>query len=235
MKMRKSAFSLLELMVAIAILSAGLVMLFQVQARSVALAQQAREITVATQLARGKLLDCQTDLLKKGFSVDDYETEGNFDDEGYADFFWECHGYKPDMPTIDGGGADAAGLLGAAGADDSAADAAQDQGGDIGMSFLAPVLSQMSGILGDSIRELVVIVRWGQGEDMQEMSVTTHVIDKGPVNQVAGMISAQANALKSLTGGGGGSESDSDGGNKSNGGTPPPRNSKPPRGGGPKG
>mgnify|MGYP001764424235 CR=1 FL=1 len=58
-------------MVAIALLSIGLVLLLQVQARSIQLAQQAREMTVATQLARAKLYDCETDLLKKGEDVSD--------------------------------------------------------------------------------------------------------------------------------------------------------------------
>ena len=58
-------FSLLEVMVALAILSVGLVTLVQVQARSAELAIQARELTVATMLARGKLYDCETDLAKR--------------------------------------------------------------------------------------------------------------------------------------------------------------------------
>ena len=227
----KRAFSLLEMMVAIAILSMGLLVLFQVQVRSIRLAQKARDMTVATMLARSKLLDCENDLLKKGFSVGDYEQDGNFGDDGYDKFFWECHGYKPDMPNIDSAaGGDASALPGAAGA---AAGAAQDQGTDMGMQFLAPILSQMSGIMGDSIRELVVIVRWGQGDDVEEMTVTTHVVDKGPVNQVAGMISAQAGALKSLTGGGAGGDSGGSGsGGSGSSGSPgknPPKTAPSPR------
>ena len=74
----KSAFSLLEVMVAMAILTVGLVSLLQVQARSAQLAIEGRELTVATMLARSKLYDCQHDLLKKGFSVGDYDEDGNF-------------------------------------------------------------------------------------------------------------------------------------------------------------
>lgn len=204
----RRGFSLLEMMVAIALLSMGLVLLLQVQARSIQLAQQAREMTVATMLARGKLLDCQTDLLKKGFSIGDYDEEGNFDEEGYPTFYWECHGYKPDMPVADSGDITQA-FSGAGG--DGAAQAAQDQGTEMGMGMIAPILSQMSSILGDSIRELVVIVRWGEGEDMQEMTVTTHVVDKTAVNAVSQMIGQQAEALKGLTGGGGGSGGDAGG------------------------
>ena len=198
-----SAFSLLEVMVALAILSVGLVLLMQVQARSARLAIEAREMTVATMLARGKLYDCQTDLLKKGFSIGDYDEEGSFDDEGYPSFYWECHGYKPDMPTADVGDiSGAAGKLGMGDASDAASASGQNPAQEMGMQMIAPVLSQMSSVLGDSIRELVVIVRWGDGEDRQEMTVTTHVIDKGPVSQVATMIQQQSRALGGALGGG---------------------------------
>ena len=217
-------FSLLEMMIAIAILAMGLVLLLQVQARSVQLAQQAREMTVATMLARGKLLDCETDLMKKGFSIGDYDESGGFDDENYPTFHWECHGYKPDMPTADSGDISSAMGGGAGGsAAGDAASAAQGQGADVGMQFLAPILSQMSGIMGDSIRELVVIVRWGEGEDVQEMQVTTHVIDKGAVNQVGAMIRAQSSAISSLTGGGGGGSGGTEGKPRDPAQPPPPR------------
>ena len=191
-------FSLLEMMVAIAILSLGLVLLLQVQARSVQLAQQAREMTIATQLARAKLYDCEQDLLKKGFSVGDYDEEGTFDDEQMPGFFWECHAYRPDMPIAEASDISEAAAPGAAAGEEQAGQA------DPMMGMLAPVLSQMSGIMGDSIRELHVIIRWGQDEDRQEMTVTTHVIDKTAVNNVAAMISQQSSRLKSLIGGAGG-------------------------------
>ena len=181
----KRAFSLLEVMVAIAILAVGMTVLLQVQSRSVQLAIQGREMTVATMLARSKLLDCQADLTKKGFSIGDYDEEGNFGDDGYPTFYWECHAYKPDIPAADV--TDVQQAFSATGTEE-AGQAAEQQGGDLGMQFLAPVMSQLSGVLGDSIRELVVIVRWGKSGEVDEMRVATHVIDKTAVNQVAGMI-----------------------------------------------
>lgn len=195
------AFSLLEVMVAMAILSVGLVSLLQVQSRSAQLAIEAREMTVATMLARGKLYDCQTDLLKKGFSIGDYDESGNFDDEGYPTFFWECHAYKPEMPTGDGVGdmGSAASALGMAPSADAAGDA-QPQGADMGMGMIAPVLQQMASVMGDSLRELVIIVRWGTAPDQQELRVTTHVVDKTPINNVSQMIQQQTKAFEGIIG-----------------------------------
>jgi general secretion pathway protein I len=192
-------FSLLEVMIALAILSVGLVFLFQVQARSIQLASQAREITLATMLARAKLLDCQTDLLKKGFSIGDYNESGSFSDDDHPDIYWECHAYEPEMPAADGGDVSSAfggGAAGAGGGDDA--------NNDPGMAFLGPILSQMSSVLGKSIRELVVIVRWGSGDDIEEMTVTTHVVDKQPIVGIAQMLQQQCRAPAAPTAGGGG-------------------------------
>jgi general secretion pathway protein I len=230
----RRAFSLLEVMVALAILGVGLVSLLQVQSRSAQLAIEAREMTVATMLARSKLYDCQHDLLKKGFSIGDYDEEGNFDDDGYPKFFWECHAYAPEMPTGDGVGdmGSMASMFGA-GAAANAAGAAAPPGAEIGMGMLAPVIQQMASVMKDSIRELVVIVRWGEGEDRQELRVTTHLIDKGPVNRVAQMIQQQSRALGAATGiAGGGLPTDPTGTGRSpvGGGLPTPAVPAPGRG-----
>jgi len=196
---RLAGFSLLEVMVALAILTVGMTSLLQVQARSAQLALDAKDLSIATMLARAKLYDCQHDLLQKGFAVGDYESEGNFDDEGQPKFYWECHGYKPDMPTGDGIGdmSSATGMLGGAG---GGADGAPNPAMDASMGMIAPVLQQMASVLGDSIRELTVIVRWGEGDARQELRVVTHVIDKQPVNRVATMIQQQTRALGAALG-----------------------------------
>jgi len=75
--------------------------------------------------------------------------------------------------------------------------------------------------MGDSIRELVIIVRWGEGEDRRDIRVATHVIDKTPVNGVAQMIQRQAGALTGALGGGAGGGGAGGGGAGGGGGKPP--------------
>src|SRR3989338_3703895 len=85
-------------MIAMAIMGLSLVYLFEAQARSMKLAAKGRALNIATQLARKKLIDCKYDLLKKGFSLGDYTSDGTFEEDGFKDYKWECHGLRFNMP-----------------------------------------------------------------------------------------------------------------------------------------
>jgi prepilin-type N-terminal cleavage/methylation domain-containing protein len=190
------AFTLLEVMVAIAVLAVGVVVLLQSQARSILMAQQARTLTVATMLARGKLLDCEADLMKKGFSIGDYKEMGRFDDEKYPQFLWECHAYKPDLPMPDAADfaeAPSASAMGTG--SDPMSGMPADPSGGMAMGMMGPVLGQISQVVGESIRELAVIVRWQEGIMWESLIVTTHVVDTNGVNAIA-------QQMQALTGGG---------------------------------
>ncbi|MBL91747.1 MAG: hypothetical protein CMH56_08065 [Myxococcales bacterium] len=168
-------FTLLEVMVSLAILAGGLVVMLQAQTRSIELAQEAHFLTVSSQLARAKLYDCETDLQRRGFSIGDYDEEGDFIEEGFETFYWECHAYPMDIP--------------APGSDDIASAGSDDERDtSMGLGMIAPFMENLGNALKDSIRELVVIVRWKNENVMEEMRLTTHVIDKKAVNQFANVV-----------------------------------------------
>lgn len=74
---RNSAgFSLLEVMVSIAILGLGLAAILSAQAGSFAAATQARSLSVATGLARCKMLELEQKLIKDGFPDIDQDDSG---------------------------------------------------------------------------------------------------------------------------------------------------------------
>ena len=178
-------------MVALALLALGMSVLLQVQARSIQLAQQGRALTVATLLARGKLLDCEQDLLKKGFSVGYYNESGKFDEDEYPSFFWECHGYQPDLPEV--GAADVTEAAAQQNPDVPAGSGLES----LGVGMIAPIVAQLSDILKQSIRELVVIVKWRDGDVWEEMSVTTHVVDLSVMRQVTQGIAQMSSSMGS--------------------------------------
>jgi general secretion pathway protein I len=93
-------FSLLEVMVAIAILGLGLTAILSAQAGAFSAAQQARSLSVATGLARCKMLEVEEKLLRDGFPELDEQDSGpccDGDDSELMRCTWRID--KPELPA----------------------------------------------------------------------------------------------------------------------------------------
>jgi len=92
---RRSGFTLLEVVVAMAILGLALLAIFDLNAGAVASHAYVKRITIATQLARAKMTDLEQELYDKGFEVDDVERSGDFAAEGWNGFSWKARILAP--------------------------------------------------------------------------------------------------------------------------------------------
>ena len=119
---RARGFTLLEVMISLAILSVALVAISNLNGGAVAMHAYGRRATEATLLLRGKMLDIEDDLQKKGFSDFDDEQHGSFDEDGSPDYSWSAEILKPDVQL------DPAQLLGMLGVGGQGG-AAQQKGG----------------------------------------------------------------------------------------------------------
>ncbi|MEM7495368.1 MAG: type II secretion system protein [Myxococcota bacterium] len=169
---RSGGFSLPEIMVALVILSTSLFVLLRWHTQSIQLASRARDVIVATNLARGKVLDCRHLLRERNLDASArFDEEGNFAEEGHESFTWECHAYPLKLP-----------VAGAAAAVSQLAGEADETGqAGIAASVAGPWIDMIAQALSDAIRELVVIVRWPRGKKWEEMRMVAHVIDKTPL------------------------------------------------------
>ena len=94
----KRGFTLLEVMISLAILAVGLVSISSLNGGAVAMHAYGRRATEATMLLRSKMLDIEDDLQKKGFSDFDDERHGDFTDENpSSDYAWSAEILKPDV------------------------------------------------------------------------------------------------------------------------------------------
>lgn len=96
---RNAGFSLLEVMVSIAILGLGLTAILSAQAGSFAAATQARSMSVATGLARCKMLELEQKLVRDGFPDMDQDDSGpccDGDDREVMRCTWRIE--KPQLP-----------------------------------------------------------------------------------------------------------------------------------------
>ena len=94
-----SGFTLLEIMVAIAILGLTLVVLLGIVTTNVRATNHAKMNTAATFLARSKMVDVEDDILYNGFSTDSESDEGTFREMGYPQFRWETEIERIELPS----------------------------------------------------------------------------------------------------------------------------------------
>jgi prepilin-type N-terminal cleavage/methylation domain-containing protein len=193
---RRHGFSLLEVMVALAILVTSMVMLMEVQSSSIKMTKAAETIITATNLAGEILTDVKLLVEQEGFGSDDIEEEGEFDDFGddeldlefsdaFKDYHWQYSVSEIEInisPDIAGlaeslGGGDYFGEPNESYQDTNASNAPDL--GTLGVSQ-----EMVSEMLAPFIREIRVRVWWGESskqaeEDGDEVILTTHVINTG--------------------------------------------------------
>jgi general secretion pathway protein I len=217
--MRTRGFTLLEAIIAMAILALSLMAIFQISSQAVYAHVYAKKLTVATLLARSKMVDLEQELYDKGFGLDDDEQAGDFSDEGWASYKWRAkivapktNGLTPDqligaifnLPTgggegEGGGGMGAiAGLFGG-GKPPPGAPPGDPKAGMLGMLGPAAGIAQqqfqtMIDTLQKSVREVHLTVSWKEGKLTESIDLVTHVVSLGPGSDRNGGAAGQAGA-----------------------------------------
>lgn len=191
---RRAGFTLLEVMVALGILTISLLVLVDTQGLAVLMTREARLMETGTELADEKMKELMLTLEREGWSSADVEEEGDFEDFGeeefrgdglqvdmadeLADFHfaYTVRRIELDLPTNLG---DVAGQLGDA--NYGSFGTAQEEGADFGgmpdmSGFIQPEM--LTEYLSDYIREVRVVVWWGDNEDgTDQVELVHHVIN----------------------------------------------------------
>ena len=180
-------FSLLEVMVAIAIMALSLVVIVRITGTNVRAAAHARMITTATFLARSKLAAVEDDIITLGFTDTDQEDAGDFGDDGHPKIRWESLIERVELPT------DVA---------QKAQEAASDKTQEAQTGPSANPMMAMAGMMGgfmstliepvriglqESVRRVTVKVLWDEvGRDEQSFEVVTYMTDPSKLDLAMG-------------------------------------------------
>ncbi len=196
---RLAGFTLLEVMVALAVLAAALMAVGDLSGNALRNFAYARDLSVATLLARGKMAELEERYEDSGFRDFDEIAEGDFTEEGRAEFHWKAEVKKPDtklsaeqlLAVFLGADPDDAntqsllselvgGKAGAAGAPSSGpAAAAAGPGGPLG-GLLGAQLTAFGEEIKKSMRELRLTVSWKDGKRDQGFDVSTYLVVLNP-------------------------------------------------------
>ncbi|MBL7684430.1 MAG: type II secretion system protein [Deltaproteobacteria bacterium] len=174
-----TGFTLLEIMIAMAILSISLLALYSSMGNSLRASGMAEEMSQAMQLARLKMSEISLDVeseMARGAFPEDKEERGDFE-KPFEKFKWSYAIRKVEIPSLTppadaiGGGAPSG--SGTSGATPSGT---QTTAGIEGAaSNMANIVSKK---ISESIRELKVNVSWGEGDekDRESIVLTTHLV-----------------------------------------------------------
>jgi general secretion pathway protein I len=187
MRRRQSGFTLLEVMIAVAILALTLVTLLSVVTGNIRATKHARLTTQATFLARAKMIDLEDQVLETGFSSDDESANGTFKEQGLPDFRWDSIIERVELP------ADAALKQ-----RDEAQDKAKDDTGN--------PMSLISGFLGGMMSSFIEPIRLGLQESVRRVTVHVTWDETSRPNQTIEVVQYLADPSKldaALTGGSG--------------------------------
>jgi prepilin-type N-terminal cleavage/methylation domain-containing protein len=213
-------FSLLEVMVALAVLAVSLVLLSQITTSNVRATHHAKMTTVATFLARTKMAAIEDDVLYQGFVDTDQADAGDFAAESRPDFRWTTLIEKIQLP------ADMA---------QKAQDANQNKMEEQSGNPLAAMAGFMGGFMTtliepirvgieESVRRVTVKVLWDEpGRPEQSFEVITFMTDPAKLDLAVNAIGQPPGGSNNQgTGGSGGS-----GAGGTSGGAAAPRSSTP--------
>ena len=175
-------FTLLEVMVALAILATSLVAISEVVGGALRNHVRARQLDVATGLARTKMVQVQAQFERKGFRDFDENDEGTFETEGHPEVRWKLDVRRPSVEL--GGDQVLAALTGGKTLQEllPSPEQAPQLGPFMGMiqAQLQPTLAQIGEQLKKSVRQVRLTVSWQSGAAVESFDVVTHLVVMQP-------------------------------------------------------
>lgn len=172
----RRGFTLLEIMIAMAILSSSLLALYSSMGNSLKISAQAEDSNQASQLARQKMTEVLMSLdedITRGAFPDEKEESGVFD-KPFEKYKWFYVIKKVEIPVLKPPGDQPVGAEGDSGASASTNPAGQTTPGLEGAA--ANMAQMVTKKISESIRELNLTVSWGENSDEEEKIVlTTHL------------------------------------------------------------
>lgn len=178
---RGRGFTLLEVMVALAILAGALLALSDVVGGALRNHVRAQQLEVATLLARGKMVALEEGFERTGFRDFDQTGEGTFEEEGHPEFRFKAEAVKPEVDlsaekilAMLTGTEDLSQLLGGATGEDGTT-VLDPRAGAIS-ALVQTQLTAFGELVKKGVREVRLTVSWDDGGAERSFTVVTHLV-----------------------------------------------------------
>lgn len=173
----RTGFTLLECIVALAILAISLTSLLSANATSVDVIGRARDMTVGTLLAQGKLIDIEEHLYDEKFKQGTESLKGDFKEEGWPEYKWAAEVREIEMDLLNfSQGLD--GLIpNADEMDEDSKDMVEDSMEGI-IAMAGPLLDPFLDTVANSLRLIYLTVTWPRGRYSQSISFSRLITNR---------------------------------------------------------
>jgi prepilin-type N-terminal cleavage/methylation domain-containing protein len=173
---RKKGFTLLEVMVALAIIAIGVSSILDSMAWDAVIPFERKMRYKGVQLSELIMHKVEIDIAKNGFPEDDVENKGDFKEEELSSYHWIERRKKIEIP-------DDIGMLSKLfmGSDQDEEGNVNPKAGGI-MAMAGPLIQIIKDVFEASIREIEIEIYWFNGDPDEKGSresfiLTTHLID----------------------------------------------------------
>ena len=156
----KQGFTLLEVLIALAIMTVMLTSIFLIQQSSIEATIRAQQMNTVAMLAKNLMIDTELAFQEKAFKDLKEEEKGQFP-APHEDYSWERKIKEIEFPNLGIGAGGGGGEEGS-------------EGGSPQTEMLSKLVSNF---LSKSIREISVTISWRKGSGTQNYAVATYWVD----------------------------------------------------------
>jgi prepilin-type N-terminal cleavage/methylation domain-containing protein len=178
----RSGFTLLEVLIALAIFGVALSSLLTSQMEAMRATAYSRGLTASSALAEYQLIEIEYQMRKDGWVQNDVEFEGDFDDHGWPDIEYKCLVDFIELPEYNELVAAQEASDEASGEDDMYQDSGEQAFGMLGM-----VWPMIKAAIENSIRRAECTVFWSDGKTLHDYDVETYWVDINGLNELPGL------------------------------------------------
>jgi general secretion pathway protein I len=183
---RAPGYTLMEVLIALAVLALGLTVLLGTQAGAARMSERANGMALAGMLARSKMIDVEYQLLSDGFSDMTETFDGDFRDEGFEDMEWEALVEVLEITPEAQESFNAQIYEQLFGAGDSGGALAGATGVSAFMPMVMAMVPDIMNQVSSRARKVTLTVTWGDGDGELSLTVQQYVVNAAPGGDESG-------------------------------------------------
>ncbi len=166
--LRTDGFTLLEVMIALAIMLIAFSSIVAIQSSAMNSALKARQIDEVSVLARNAMIQTEVEISGKKFEDIAGELSGQFDDP-FQDYSWTRKIKEVKLPNLSG-------LSKAAGGDKGNASESADND-EKNSAIVEQMTKVITNFLSKAVREVTITVKWKRGATVQKYELAMYWVD----------------------------------------------------------